>query len=231
MGDLRQVLHPDIFGQRHPPAVNFKYFKAAAAVRDRNDDLAVESSRTPQGGVKGVRQVGGGDDDDVLSFVQAVHEGKKLGHNPLFHIADHVVAAGGDGVNLIKEQDARPLAGCFFKNLPEVRFAFAVKLVDDLRTADGKEVGLGFVGDGTGNEGFSASRGAVEEDALRCIDAEPFENLRIAQRQFNHFPDALQLGFQAADIFIGEGSSRFLFSLWFADDEDRGGVDDDRPLG
>ena len=47
VGDLRQMLHPDVFRQRHPPAVNLQDLHSAASVRDRNDDLPVEPARTP----------------------------------------------------------------------------------------------------------------------------------------------------------------------------------------
>jgi len=62
------------------------------------------------------------------------------GRRPAFHVSDNVFPAGGDGVDLIDEQDAGSLFGCLFKDFPEVGLAFAVKLVDDLRAADGKEL-------------------------------------------------------------------------------------------
>ena len=47
------------------------------------------------------------------------------------------------------------------KSLPQVRLALAVELVDDLRAVDREEVGLGFMGDGAGEQGLAAARRAV----------------------------------------------------------------------
>ena len=74
--------------------MNLQDLQTAAPIRDGNDDLPVEPARTPQGRVKGIGDVGGGDNDDVLSLVQAVHEGKELGDDPLFHVSDNVFPAG-----------------------------------------------------------------------------------------------------------------------------------------
>src|SRR4030042_612473 len=107
--------------------------------------------------------------------------------------------SGGDGVDFVKEQDARSFLGCLFEDFPEVGLAFTVKLVDNLRPADGKEIGLCLGGDGEGDEGLPTAGRAVEEHALGRVDPEAFKDLGITQGQLDHFTYALELGFQAAE--------------------------------
>ena len=168
----------------------------------------------------------------MLPLGQAVHQRQQLRHDPLFHLAHHVLAPRRDGVDLVQKDDAGALARGLLEDLAQMGLALAVKLVDDLRAAHRKEVGLGLMGDGARDQRLAASRRTVQQHALGGVDAQPLEDLRIAQRQLDHLADALQLRLQPADVLVGGGArGHFLGLLRIADHQLGGGIDQHRPLG
>ena len=52
-------------------------------------------------------------------------------------------------------------------------------------------------------ERLAGSRRAVEENPLRCFDAQLLEDLRMSEGQLDHLPYFLNLVFYATDIFVG----------------------------
>ena len=190
--------------QRHSAAVDFEDFPPPALVGYGNRDLAVEAPRAAQGGVQRVGEVGGGQDDHVLSLREAVHQRQELRDHPLFHVADDPLPPRRDGVDLVEEDDAWGAAGGLVEELAQMRLALAVELVDDLRPVDREEIGLGFVGDGAGEQSFAAAGRAVEEHALGRVDPQTIEEFRVLQRQLDDFPHAVQLPLQPADVLVGQ---------------------------
>ena len=67
-----------VFGQRHPLHVDLEDLLAPANVRQRHHHLSVEAARTQERGVQHVRAVGGGDDDDAVVGLEAVHFHQEL---------------------------------------------------------------------------------------------------------------------------------------------------------
>ena len=122
-----------------------------------------------------------------------------------------------------------PLRVASSKIFLQMGFAFAVELVDDLRTAHRIEVGLGFMRDRARDQRLAAARRTMQQHALGGVDAQPLEDFRIAQRQFDHFADALELRLQPADVLVRGGArGHFLGLLRVADHQLRGGIDQDR---
>src|SRR5262249_45331974 len=98
--------------------------------------------------------------------------------------------------------------------------------------AETEELRVSLIGDGPGDERLAASRWAVQEDAFRRLDAESFENFRIAQRQLDHLADGAELALQPADILVGDPLWQYLDAAAAAADLDRSRrLDDHRPLG
>ncbi len=168
----------------------------------------------------------------MLAFGQPIHQGQQLRDHTLLHLADHVLAARRDGVDLIDKDDARTLARGLFEDLAQVGLALAIELVDDLRAANRKEISLGFMRDRACDQSLATSRRPMQQHPLGRVDTQLLENFRIAQRQFDHLADALQLRLQPSNVFIGSRARRyFLGLLRVADDQHRGGIDQHRPLG
>ena len=82
---------------------------AALAVGTVDDDLPVEAARAQQRRVEDVGPVGGGDEDDAVLRLEAVHLDEQLveGLLALVVAAAHAGAAvAADGVDLVDEDDA-----------------------------------------------------------------------------------------------------------------------------
>jgi hypothetical protein len=105
-----------------------------------------------------------------------------LGDHSLFDVADHALALGRDGIDLVDEDDAGGLLGGLVENLAEMSLALAVKFVDDFRAVDREELGIGLMCHGTRDQGLAAAWRAVQEDALGRVDAQAFKDFRITQR-------------------------------------------------
>ena len=140
----------------------------------------------------------------LLPLGKPVHQRQQLGHHPLLHFAHHLLAARGNGIDFVQEDNAGRLAAGLFEDLPQMGFALAVKLVDDFRAADGKEIRLRLMRDGARDQRLAATRRAIQQHAFGRVDPQPLENFRVAQRQLDHFPDAKQMGLQPADVLIGD---------------------------
>ncbi len=92
-------------------------------------------------------------------------------------------------------------------------FGRAVPLVDDLRAVDVDEVGAGLVGHGAGDEGLAAAGRPVQQHPFGRVDAQPLEDLRVAQRQLDHLADAADLAAQPADVLVGDGAALLFGAL------------------
>ena len=118
----------------------------------------------------------------------------------------HRLAIGGQRVDLVDEQDGGRMPLRLLEHLAQQFLGLPIVLLDDLRTVDGQEEGVGLLGDGAGNQGLAAAGRAVQQQAARRVDTEMSEQLRTTQRQVHHFPDAGDLGGKAADIDEGRSA-------------------------
>src|SRR5439155_10223885 len=64
------------------------------------------------------------------------------------------------------------------------------------------EVRIRLGGDRLREERLAGPRRSVEEDALRGLDAESFEELRVTQREFDHLPHLADLLAEPADVLV-----------------------------
>ena len=67
-----------------------------------------------------------------------------------------------------------------------------------------EELGRAFVGDRAREQGLAGAGRAVEQHALGRIDAEPLEQLGMAQRQLDHFAQRVDRVAHAAEIVVGD---------------------------
>ncbi len=92
---------------------------------------------------------------------------------------------------------------------------------------------FGFVGDGAREARLAGARRPVKQYPLGRIDAEPLEQLGMAQRQLDHLADLVDRGAEPADVVVGDvGAARLLGLLIFGPQLDLGLLgDDDGSLG
>src|SRR5205085_11153980 len=165
---------------------------AALAVGPVDDDLAVEAAGPQQGGVEDVGPVGGGDQDDVVLHLEAVHLDQKLVQRLLALVvaAPHAgTAVAADGVDLVHEDDAGRV---LLRLLEQVAYATGAdpnEHLDEVRAGDREEGHAGLAGDGAGEQRLAGPGRAVEQHALGDPGAEGLELLRVLEE----LPDLLEL--------------------------------------
>ena len=174
----------DLLGERLAAGVNLEDLLAALAVGAVDDDLAVEAAGPQQGRVEDVRPVGGGDQDDVVLHLEAVHLDEQLVERLLALVvtAAHAGAAvAADGVDLVHEDDAGGVLLGLLEEVADARGADADEHLDEVGAGDREEGNAGLTGDGAGKQRLAGAGRAVEQDALRDAGAERLELLRVLE--------------------------------------------------
>ena len=171
-------------GQRLAAGVDLEDLLAAVAVGAVDDDLAVEAAGAQQRRVEDVGPVGGGDQDDVVLHLEAVHLDQELvqGLLALVVAAAHAGAAvAADGVDLVHEDDAGGVLLRLLEEVADAAGADADEHLDEVRAGDREERHAGLAGDGAGEQRLAGAGRAVEQHALRDPGAERLELLRVLE--------------------------------------------------
>ena len=85
--------------------VDIEDFTTTGAVGQGEEHLTIKSAGTAESGIDGVHSVGGSNDDDLPTFVQAVHQSQKGGDNTA---VDLILLGGPDrseSIDFVKEDD------------------------------------------------------------------------------------------------------------------------------
>ena len=173
-----------VLGQRLAAGVDLEDLLAALAVGAVDDDLAVEAAGPQQRRVEDVGPVGGGDEDDVVLHLEAVHLDQQLVQRLLALVvaAAHAGAAvAADGVDLVHEDDAGGVLLRLLEEVADAAGADADEHLDEVRAGDREERDAGLAGDGAGEQRLAGAGRAVEQDALRDPGAERLELLRVLE--------------------------------------------------
>ncbi len=112
-GSTSEDVEINVFGHGDLLGVNLEDLFAAADVGPVDDDATVEAAGAEQRGVEHVGPVGGGDEDDAVVGLEAVHLDQKLVERLLTLVvsaAEACATVTADGVDLVDEDDA----GAFF---------------------------------------------------------------------------------------------------------------------
>ncbi len=115
---------------------------AAQPVGSVDHDLAIEPSRTQQGGVEDVGAVGGRDQNDEVLHLEAVHLDEQLVQRLLALVvaaAQTGAAVSADRVDFVHENDAGRDLFCLLKEIADARCADTDEHLDEIRTRDRKE--------------------------------------------------------------------------------------------
>src|SRR6185437_7939132 len=137
-----QSVHVDLAGQRLAARVDLQDLLASATVGPVHHDLAVEAAGTQQRRVKDVGTVGGGDQDDVVLHLEAVHLDEQLVQRLLALVvtaAQAGAAVAPDGVDLVHEDDAGGVLLGLLEQVAYAAGAHADEHLDEIRPADAEE--------------------------------------------------------------------------------------------
>src|SRR5690606_19519683 len=107
MRDPGELFELDIVGQRHSARVDVQDLEASVSVRDADDQLPVKATGASERLVDGVRSIRRPDHDQVLSGLESVHQGEKLGHQASLAFTDALASLGCDRIDLVDEDDRR----------------------------------------------------------------------------------------------------------------------------
>jgi len=164
LGDLVQV---HVLRQPDLPGVDLEGGQTAGQVGPVHGDPPVKAAGTEQGLVQHLRPVGGGQDDDALGWVEAVHLRQELvqGLLPLVVAAEAGVSRLADGVDLIDEDDAGGHLGRLLEQVPDAAGAHAHEHLHEAGAGDGEEGDPGLTGHGLGQQGLAGAGGANQQGA------------------------------------------------------------------
>ena len=174
----------DLLRERLAARVDLEDLLAALAVGAVDDDLAVEAAGAKERRVEDVRAVGGGDEDDVVLHLEAVHLDEELVQRLLALVvaAAHAGAAvAADGVDLVHEDDAGGVLLGLLEEVAHAAGADADEHLDEVRAGDREEGHASLARDRAREERLTRAGRAVEEDALGDAGAERLELLGVLE--------------------------------------------------
>ena len=174
----------DVVGQRHAAHVHAQDLLAAAHVRQRHHDLAVEAARAQQRRIEHVGTVGRGDDDDAFVAFEAVHLDQQLVQRLLALVvtaAEAGAAMAADRVDLVDEDDAGRVLLRLLEHVAHARGADADEHLDEVGAGDREERHLGLAGDGPRQQRLAGAGRADHQHALGDLAAELLELARVLE--------------------------------------------------
>ena len=174
----------DLGRERLALRVHLEDLPAAVPVGPVDDDLPVEAAGAQQRRVEDVGPVRGGDQDDVVLHLEAVHLDEQLVQRLLALVvaaAEAGAAMAADGVDLVHEDDAGARLLRLLEQVADARGADADEHLDEVRAGDGEERHARLAGDGAREQRLAGAGRPVEQDALRDPRAERLELLRVLE--------------------------------------------------
>ena len=175
---------------------------AGGGVGRGDEEDAVEAAGAAEGGIDVPGGVGGGEDQDAfVGGGDAVEFGEELVDEVAAGAGAHVGAGGGEGVDLVEEEDAGAVAAGLLEEFVEVFFGVAEPHVEHVVDADGEEAGVDFAGGGAGEVGFAAAGRAVHEDASAGGFAVGLVEFGVLERVDDFHADFVLEGVHSADVF------------------------------
>ncbi|KAG9859468.1 26S protease-like protein regulatory subunit 6B, partial [Aureobasidium melanogenum] len=108
----------------------------------RELDLSVKTTRTEKGGIQSVGTVGGHDDLDVTGLIETIHLVEQLEQDTLnlsIGTGLSIETFGGNGVNLVDEDDARTVLASHTENVSDHARTLTQILLNELGSDDSDE--------------------------------------------------------------------------------------------
>ena len=150
--------------------MNSQNLKSADFIWHSDIDFSVKSTESSQSRIERVWSVGSGNDDNVASSFKTVHQCQKLGDNSSLDFTVDFLSVRCNRVDFINENNGGAIFLSLFEGFSKISFSLTSHLRHNLWSIDQKEEGAGFVGDSSGNQGLSRSRGTVQENSSWGLD-------------------------------------------------------------
>src|SRR5438270_2754174 len=115
-------------------------------------------------------------------------------------VEPHVGAVGGERIDLVEEQDARPVASRLFEPLVQIALAAADPHVEDVANADGQERGADLASRSAGEMRFAAARWTVQQNSAPDLFPIRRVQLRMRERMNDFHPNLILDRLHAADV-------------------------------
>eukprot|EP00968_Pinguiococcus_pyrenoidosus_P027603 scaffold7384_cov236-Pinguiococcus_pyrenoidosus.AAC.3 len=207
------VIEADAFVEGTAASVHAQDLLPAHLVGHVDANLAIEAAGTQQRRVEDVLAVGGGEHEDALGALEAVHLGEDLVQGLLtlvVAVADAAATAAAHGVDLVDENHAGGVLARLLEELAHAGGTEADEHLHELGSGDAEELRVGLAGHGTRQEGLSRTGRALEEAPAGQLRAEA----RVLGRVLEEVHDLheLALGFLAAGD-VREAGVRALLDL------------------
>jgi hypothetical protein len=204
---LRHYGKIDVGTKLHAIGVNFQDCLAPGAVGPVDENLAIEASGAQKRRVQDLGSVGGGEDDNALGRVEAVHLDEKLIQGAFALVmttgASRHAARFAERIELVDEDDARRQFLRLREQVADPCRTHADEQLDELRAADREERHAGLAGDGLGQQGFAGPWRADEEHTARQLASEQSEPLGLPQ-EANDLREFLLRFFLAGGVREGD---------------------------
>ena len=168
-GHARDLVEVDVLGDLDLLRVDLQDSLASLEVGQLHRHAAVEAARARERGVEGFGAVRGGENDDAVVALKAVHFGEQLVQGLLALVVAAVLAAAAllaNGVDLVDEDDAGGLLLGLLEEVAHLARAHADEHFDKFRAGHREERHIRLAGDRLGEHRFTGSRRADEQNAL-----------------------------------------------------------------
>ena len=174
----RDDFRPHVGSNRHLAHVHVEDLLATADIRQRHDNLAVETTRTHQGRIKHVGTVGSSHHDDALAGFKAVHFHQQLVQGLLTLVvtaAQTSTTLATDRVDLVNEDDTWRMLFRVFEHVANTGRTDTDKHFHEVGTRNREERHLGLAGNGFGEQRFTGTRRTDHQHAARDTPAQLLE--------------------------------------------------------
>lgn len=118
----------NVISKLHVLSVNLQNLKTTSGVRNTNVDLTIETAETTKSRINGVRAVGSGHNHNVGTGLHTVHEGEQLGNDTALDLTVGLLTLGGNGVDLINEDNSGGVLLGLLESLAQVGLGFTSHL-------------------------------------------------------------------------------------------------------
>ena len=183
-GGLSDFVQIHILGQMDVAGMHLQRGQTACQIGPIHGDTPVKPARTQQRLIQHLGAVGGGQHDDTLAGVKAVHLGQQLVQRLLPLVvaaAEAAVARLADGVDLIDENDTGGHLGRLLEQIADPAGTHAHKHLHKPGTGDGEKRNTRLAGHGLGQQGLPGAGRANQQRTLGQLGADGGILARIMQ--------------------------------------------------